>query len=230
MTNFLQFEVITFDCYGTLIDWEKGILAAFRYSVRDQLANVPNQEILAAYGEAEAEIESKGYLPYREVLQQGSERVAAKFGAHLEPSNRGFLAVSIAQWDPFADSVESLRRLRPRFRLGVISNIDRDLFAASYAKLDGPFTFIVTAEDVGAYKPSHLNFKAAERVIGVRRDKWLHVAQSLYHDIKPCNELGITAVWIDRYRTGQGAVKAAQAQPVAIFPDLKTFANAACAE
>ncbi len=228
MTNFLQFDVITFDCYGTLVDWEKGILAAFRYAVRDRLSGIRDAEILAAYAEAESEIESGPYRAYREVLQRASEKVVAQLGVQLEAVNRGFLAASVAQWEPFPDSVAALRRLRQRYKLGVISNIDRDLFAPTFAKLEAPFSYVVTAEDVGAYKPSHVNFAAAERLMGVRRQKWLHVAQSLYHDIKPCNELGITAIWLDRYKGGIGAVKAAQAAPAATFSSLEEFAAAAC--
>ena len=230
MTNFLQFEVITFDCYGTLIDWEQGILAAFRYAVRDRLAGVKDEAILAAYGEAEAEIEAGAYLRYRDVFQRTSERVIDKLGDKLDESNRGFLANSIAQWEPFEDSAGALKKLRSRFRLGVISNIDRDLLAASNTKLGNPFTYLVTAEDVGAYKPAHLNFAFAERVMGVKRERWLHVAQSLFHDIRPCNELGISSVWINRYGIGSGAVKSANAAPDASFKNLREFADAACDE
>lgn len=226
MLDYRKFDVITFDCYGTLIDWEEGIFKAFRYAVRDPIAE-RRAELLAVYAEAEAEVEAGDYRPYRDVLEEVSRRVTRKLGASVEDSNLGFLPVSVAQWEPFADSVEALRRLRSRYRLGVISNIDRDLFAPTNAKLGGPFTYIVTAEDVRSYKPSEANFEFAAKVMKVQKKRWLHVAQSLYHDVAPCNRLGIKSVWIDRYGGGAGAVKRSKAAPDAVFPTLAEFADAA---
>ena len=230
MIDYSKFEVITFDCYGTLIDWETGLLAAFRYAARDHLAGIADETILAAYAEVEAELESGDYMTYREILDRAGTRVIERLGSRPERSNAGFLAASLVQWNPFADSVAALRRLRQRFRLGVISNIDRELFTNSNVKLGGPFTYVMTAEDFRSYKPSHNNFLSAEKIMKVPRERWLHAAQSLYHDAKPCNELGITSVWIDRRRPQltQSAVKTFDAKPDAEFKSLKAFADAAC--
>lgn len=230
MLDFTKFEVITFDCYGTLIDWETGLLAAFRYAARDHLVGIADETILATYAEVEAELEAGAYIPYRELLDRAGSRVIERLGSRPERSNAGFLAASLVQWNPFADSVAALRRLRQRYRLGVISNIDRDLFMSSNVKLGGPFTYIMTAEDFRSYKPAHNNFLAAEKIMKVPRERWLHAAQSLYHDAKPCNELGIASVWIDRRRPqlALGAVKNFAAVPDMEFKSLKAFADAAC--
>ena len=180
-------------------------------------------ELFESYLEAEAAIEGGGYLPYREVIATALRRTVQVTGVQVETEVDG--AEVVAQWQPFPDTVEALVRLKQRYRLGVLSNIDRDLFAGTARHFGTTFDFIVTAEDVGAYKPAHAHF---ERLLSAHgpRDAVLHVAQSLFHDGTPAGELGIPFVWINRY----GEPNLTDVEPLAVFPDLQSLAEIACPE
>jgi 2-haloacid dehalogenase len=216
-------EVLTFDCYGTLIDWESGLLAGLRRVLGERGSD---EELLEAYARAEARLESGSWQAYRQVLRAALAEVAAAHGVKPTDEQSAAFAESVAEWPAFDDSVAALGRLARNYRLGVITNCDDDLFSASNRRLGQPFSWVVTAEQVRAYKPSRRNFEAALERIGRPPETVLHVAQSLYHDHVPAKQLGLTTAWIDRRhgRHGSGATPAAAAQPDLVATSLADFA------
>lgn len=222
-----EFKALSFDCYGTLIDWERGILDGLRGALGDPVARIPDDALLEAYARHEAGLERGPYRRYREVLEGAARGVAAELGASPDERALAAFANSVGKWPPFPDSVEALARLRDRFRLGVITNCDDDLFERSADRLGQPFTWVVTAQQVAAYKPSTAGFERAFSLIGRPRERILHVAQSLYHDHVPAQALGLATAWIDRRhdRPGFGATPAASAKPDVTAPDLASLAR-----
>jgi 2-haloacid dehalogenase len=226
-TDFVRFEAVTFDCYGTLIDWEAGILAALRRAL--PAADAGGDELLEQYAAHEAELERPPYRSYREVLAGSLRALALERGLEVSDAEVAVFSESVRDWPAFSDSAEALARLAARFRLGVITNCDRDLFAASNERLGVRFDWVVTAEEARAYKPGLRPFEVAFETIDVPRERVLHVAQSLFHDHVPAKQLGLTTVWIDRRhdRPGFGATPPAEARPDAAFPSMAAFADAA---
>ncbi len=221
-------EILTFDCYGTLIDWETGLLDALR-PIFDHHALHPDEErVLELYARLEAGIEAGPYRLYREVLSGVLTAIGQELGFQPTGEEVADFAGSVTRWPPFPDSSAALLRLGRRYRLGVISNVDDDLFAASARLLGIRFEWVITAEQVRAYKPDRRNFQAAFERIGRPRDRILHVAQSLYHDIAPASALGLTTAWINRRhgRTGSGATPPASARSDLVFTDLLGLAEA----
>jgi 2-haloacid dehalogenase len=214
MLDFNRFEILTFDCYGTLINWEDGILRALHRVLAAHGKNVDDATILRLYGDSEASAEQGEYRCYRDVLEQ----VVRVFGKQFEfcptAAEAFSLAESLPSWKPWPDTVEALRKLRSRFRLAIISNIDDDLFSATRPQLGVEVDHIITAQQARAYKPSRKIFEVALRRIGLPAERILHVAQSIYHDVIPAQSLGLSTVWVNRpsKRSGIGAVKAAEAQ------------------
>ena len=229
--DFGAFDALTFDCYGTLIDWEAGLLAGLRTVLAAHGVEADDEAVLATYATFEAEAEAGPYLTYREVLGVGLRGVCSALA--FEPTDAEIAAFggSVADWPAFPDSAAALKRLATRYRLGVITNCDDDLFAASNRRLGVSFDWVVTAQQAGSYKPSLANFALAFDRIGLPRDRILHVAQSLFHDHVPAKTLGMTTVWIDRRhdRPGSGATPPAEATPDLTFPDMASFAAAATA-
>ena len=228
MLDFSRFEILTFDCYGTLIDWEEGILRALRGVFEAHGKTSDDSTILTLYADFEANAEQGKYRCYRDVLAQ----VVRDFGKHFEfsPSaaESASLAESLPSWRPWPDTVNALRSLRSRFRLAIISNIDDDLFSATRPQLGTQFDHIVTAQQAQAYKPSPKIFRLALRRIGLPPDRILHVGQSIFHDVIPAQSLGLATVWVNRpsKRTGIGAVKAAKGQPDLQVSSLAELAEA----
>jgi len=223
-----DFSVLTFDCYGTLIDWERGILNAVRpVLARHGRGDVADDTILECYADLEAAAESGSFRPYRDVLRDVATRLFDRFGVDSDDAGQNVLVDSLPNWPPFADTVEALRRLAMWYRLAIISNIDDDLFDGTARRLGVRFEHIATARAAGAYKPSLSVFEHAARQFGVERDRWLHVAQSRYHDIAPAQRFGLRCVWIDRRRGrgGGGATKPSDAVPDLALPDLRSFAD-----
>lgn len=230
--DFSRFDALTFDCYGTLIDWEAGLLDAFRAVLPAHGVAIDDEALLGQYASFEAGAEAGPYLRYREVLATGLRGVAAGAGVEVTDAEVAAFGGSVVDWPAFPDSHDALARLTERFRLGVLTNCDDDLFAASNARLGVDFDWVVTAQQVGSYKPAEANFRALfERLgaDGVGRERILHVAQSLYHDHAPAKRLGMATVWIDRRhdRPGAGATPVAEARPDATFPDMASFRAAA---
>jgi len=222
-----RFDVLSFDCYGTLIDWEAGLVAA----LRDALPGVTStdDELLEEYAGHEAEAENGGYTAYRDVLVAGLRGVAAHEGVEVDDDTVAAFAESVRDWPAFPDSHDALVRLQSRYMLAVITNCDADLFAASAERLEISFDHVVTADAARAYKPSERPFEVAFEAIQIPRERWLHVAQSLYHDHVTAQRLGLQTVWIDRRhdRPGAGATPSASAEPDAVYPSMAAFSDAA---
>jgi len=228
--DFNSFECLTFDCYGTLIDWESGIVTALRPVLDAHDVRISDGALLELYGEFEAAEEKRSYRPYREVLKGVVVALGDRLNFRPSLEQISSLPESLPHWPPFGDTVAALVRLKQKYRLAVISNTDDDLFAQTAATLQVPFDWIVTAQQVKSYKPSRNNFEKALQKIGLPQEKILHVAQSLYHDIVPAQQLGWANVWINRRsgKKGPGATKSASIMPDLELPDLKTLAELAC--
>jgi len=215
MLDFSRFEILTFDCYGTLIDWEDGILGYLRRILAEHGKNADDATLLHLYGDFEARAERGPYQKYRQVLEAVMRQFGEQFGFEPTDQEEWSLAESIRDWEPWPDTVNALRELRKRFRLAIISNIDDDIFADTRPKLGVEFDQVITAEQAHAYKPSLKIFELALSKIGVPTHRVLHVGQSVYHDVVPAQSLGLATVWVSRpsARRGVGAVKAAEGNP-----------------
>ena len=191
------FDFITFDCYGTLIDWESGIFEAFRDSASENGVDLDRRALLQAYARVEPVVEQERYRSYRDVLAQTAVQVAHMLGWRLPEEAAGFLAASLPRWKPFPDTNPALERLAAAgCRLGILSNVDDDLLAGTRKHFTVDFDLIITAQQARSYKPRPAHFLTARERIGNAR--WLHAAQSNYHDIVPTNELGVPNAWINR--------------------------------
>ncbi|MGD0575468.1 MAG: haloacid dehalogenase type II [Anaerolineales bacterium] len=229
MLRFEDFEVLTFDCYGTLIDWEAGIWAALRPVLSNHHIQMAVEKALELYGELETEAERGEYHEYRAVLQMVLEGFGKRLGfAPTETELKGFSG-SVENWPAFPDSARALIALKGKYKLAILSNIDDDLFAFSARRLQVLFDWVITAQQARSYKPSSNNFHLALERIGLPRQKILHVAQSLFHDIVPAKQLGFATVWVNRRqdREGFGATPPAQVEPDLEVPDLETLAKMA---
>lgn len=214
------YDVLTFDCYGTLIDWEAGLGPAFETAARADGVHVTRQEAARAYTALEPVVEAETFRSYREVLAETARRAAATLGWCVSERQASFLPDSLKDWPPFPDTNPALERLRAAgYTLVILSNVDDDLLAGSLRQLRVPFDLTITSQQVRAYKPQPAHFEAARRWIGERR--WLHVAASYFHDITPAWELGIPAVWINR----RGQPLTGPARPVRVFPSLTELAD-----
>ena len=214
-----MYDVITFDCYGTLIDWERGIADAFADAAVEDGVRLDANAVLHAYALVEPEVE-RGYRPYREVLQESASRVAQMLGWRVPYERCSFLPLSLPRWKPFPDTNAALERLASAgCRLGILSNVDDDLIAATRKHFSVEFDLVITAQQVRSYKPAPAHFLTARDRIGSTR--WLHAAQSNYHDVVPCNALGIPTAWINR--KGEKALPGGT--PTHELSDLAEFAS-----
>jgi 2-haloacid dehalogenase len=227
MLDLTQYYVLTFDCYGTLIDWERGILNALRPVLDRHGVSMTDDEALELFGELESEAERGPYKRYHEVLTVVLAGIADRLGFTLAENERHALADSVGDWPAFPDTVEALQTLAKHYKLVILSNVDDDLFAGSAKRLQVEFADVITAQQVGSYKPNRRNFEVALERVGVPKQQLLHVAQSLFHDIEPANDIGLTTVWVNRRhdRPGFGATPQASAQPDLEVPDLRTLAQ-----
>jgi 2-haloacid dehalogenase len=225
--NYDQFEVLTFDCYGTLIDWESGLWAALSPIFANHGVTVSLDSALELHGELESEAERGVYRDYKAVLRMVLEGLGSRLGFAPTPTELERFALSVKDWPAFPDSPSALRALKTKCKLAIISNIDDDLFAFSAQRLQVPFDWVITAQQVKSYKPSLNNFRRAFERLGVPQSRILHVAQSLFHDIAPAKTLGLATVWVNRRhgKAGSGATPPAQAQPDLEVPDLQSLAR-----
>jgi 2-haloacid dehalogenase len=229
MLDLTRFKILTVDCYGTMIDWETGIFSAFRPILAAHDRRIGDSDLLKLYSELEASAERGEYLRYRDVLQSVVRGFGERLGFSPTDAEVRSLPESLARWQPFPDTVEALRRLKTRYQLAVISNVDDDLFPSTAPKLGVSFDHVITAQQAGCYKPCKRIFQLAEDRIGVNREQWLHVGQSIYHDVIPAQSLGVATVWVNRLspRPGAGAAKTAAGNPDLEVPDLRTLAKLA---
>ncbi|TMD17153.1 MAG: HAD family hydrolase [Chloroflexi bacterium] len=186
---------LTFDCFGTLIDWRHGIR-----TTGELLFPGHGQAFLDAYIALEAEVESEGsFKRYRAVLTETSRRAARQLRLDLKPDDATALVSTIPYWPPFGDVGAALADLRKEgWKFALLTNCDRDIVALTQRRLPASFDAVVTAEDVSAYKPNPAHFRLFQSTFGASADAWIHVAQSYFHDIKPTHELGITRIWVNR--------------------------------
>ena len=229
MLDFNRFETLTFDCYGTLIDWETGIFTALRPILSAHGKTVDDATLLKLYGDFEQRSEQGAFRPYRQVLESVVRLFGAELGFTPTAEEARSLPDSLGNWRPWPDTVEALRRLKTRFRLAIISNVDDDLFSATRPQLGVELDEVVTAQQAQAYKPSLKIFELALNRINAPAHRVLHVGQSIYHDVIPAQALGLATVWVNRpsARPGVGAVKAAEAKPDLEVSSLAALAAAA---
>ena len=229
MLPFDEFDVLTFDCYGTLIDWEAGILSALKPVMTGAGVQMPDELILSLYAEIEPAIQHEGYLTYRDTLRAAAEEFGKRAGLDREGFDSDCLVNSIGSWPAFPDTVAALKALKKKFRLAIVSNVDDNLFVLTQSHLPVTFNWVVTAQQAGAYKPSIKMFELAFERIGLPRERILHVAQSIYHDIIPAKSLGLATVWVNRRqdKEGSGATPPAEGKPDLEVPDLATLASLA---
>jgi 2-haloacid dehalogenase len=225
-----KFDVLTFDCYGTLIDWETGLLDALHTALDADAGAGPlpsDDVLLETFARHESATEAGPYLPYREVLATVLRAMAAELGS--TPSDEAIAAFggSVVDWPAFPDSAAALGTLHERFKLGVITNCDDDLFAASEARLGTKFDWVITAQQARRYKPNPRGFELAFERIGLPPKRILHVAQSLFHDHVTAKRLGLSTVWVNRRqdRPGSGATPPADAEPDLVVPDMASLAS-----
>ena len=226
MINYDDFDALTFDCYGTLIDWESGILNGLKAALGSGIEGESDAQLLARFAHHEHAAEVP-YKNYREVLGLTSRMLAGELVLEISPEQEAAFGASVLDWPAFPDSHDALASLQKRYKLVVITNCDDDLFAASAARLGITFDEVITAAQVGSYKPNIENFHFAhekiQRTLGISKDRILHVAQSLFHDHAPAKSIGMTTVHIKR--RGNGAAPQASATPDAVFADMKSFAE-----
>jgi 2-haloacid dehalogenase len=227
--NLDSFRCMSFDCYGTLIDWETGLLSSLGPILESHSLRLSEKEILELYALAESRIEASDYRPYRQVLRDSLRLFGDKFGFTPTESELEEFSDSVKYWPPFPDSGDALRSLQAKYRLAILSNIDDELFAHSERLLGVDFDLVITAQQVGAYKPSLPNFEYLLDKLAMPRHQLLHVAQSLYHDIAPAKQLGLSTVWVNRRKglAGTGATPPADAEPDLEVPNLRALASLA---
>ena len=218
-------EWVTFDCYGTLIDWETGILSTLQPILAAHGVTAEGERLLALHGELESAAELGPYTPYRQLLMTVLRGLGKRLGFTPSSVEQARFADSVGDWPPFPDTRAALRAFQRRFRLAIISNTDDDLFARTSQQLEVPFDWIVTAQQVRSYKPSLNNFRQALARIRVPKEQVLHVAQSLFHDHVPAKQLGLETVWVNRRhdKAGPGATPPAHARPDLEVQDLATL-------
>lgn len=232
-----DFEALSFDCYGTLIDWEAGIAAVLTAWARRRGLQLDGEALLTLYADHEATAEREHPTElYPDILARSMRALGDELSAEVSDDDAQELGASVPDWPAFPDSRESLGALAKRYKLIILSNVDRDSFSGSKAKLGVEFTSVLTAQDVGSYKPDAANFdalKAEARRHGVAEGRLLHVAQSLFHDHIPAQRAGLRTVWINRRhaRPGWGATPRppTPVTPDWEFPSMSAFAGAAAA-
>jgi 2-haloalkanoic acid dehalogenase type II len=233
--DFAPFRALSFDCYGTLIDWERGITQALRPWARRQGLNVSDSTLLKLFSANETAVQTEHpSLRYPEVLGDVLRRIGQRLGAGVSPADAAAFGASVGDWPAFRDTADALHRLGTKYALIILSNVDRQSFARSNRHLGVDFDRVITAEDVGSYKPSPQNFEAlleAVADLGLRRDQLLHVAESLYHDHEPARDFDLESVWIHRRHAVQGfgatPPPQGEAAPRWRFESMAAFADAA---
>jgi 2-haloacid dehalogenase/putative hydrolase of the HAD superfamily len=208
---------VTFDVYGTLIDWETGIFQAFkREAARDGFTIDDPEEILARFHEYQREIQSGSYQLYAEVLRRVAMRIAKEIGWPLEPSRAGFLPDSVQRWLPFKETPAQLRKVSSKLETGLISNVDDKLLGQTRRHIPQDFDLVVTAQQVRSYKPDPAHFKECARRIGTKKG-WVHIASSYYHDVEPCLKEKVPVIWVNRKRE---ILESSQRKPTAEVRNL----------
>ncbi|MCF8380011.1 MAG: haloacid dehalogenase type II [Bacteroidales bacterium] len=200
----MAYQVLSFDCYGTLIDWKQGVLKALLSLLDEFQIEMTKEEVFLLFLALDAELESETYRNYKAILEEIMKGFSKKLGLNLQENDLQILSSSIPDWPLYSDTVQTLFALKEKYKLAIISNVDNDLFAKTNTQIGIEFDYVITAEDLKSYKPSVRNFTAALEIFGIEKENLLHCAQSIYHDIVPCSQLGIDHVWINRYNENIG--------------------------
>jgi len=234
MTDFTKYRALSFDCYGTLIDWESGILAAAQPFLAANGGKLDDNAFLASFGRLERQVQSEtpGKL-YPLILEEVLRRIAGAHGLQVTDAAARAFGASVPDWPAFPDSHDALVALGRKYKLIVLSNVDRASFGGSNKRLDVAFDKIITAQDVGGYKPDLRNFEAllaGLSDLGIEKHQLLHVAESMNHDVVPANQVGLEVVWIDRgHNSGRPRASGelpADAKTLASFESMADFAAA----
>jgi 2-haloacid dehalogenase/putative hydrolase of the HAD superfamily len=212
---------VTFDVYGTLIDWEKGIWDAFSAEADRDGFTIEREEVISLFMEIQREIEGGSYELYAEVLRRTVVEIAKRLGWPLEPSRSGFLPDSVQRWEPFRETRVQLDKIAKKYKVGLISNIDDKLLGQTRRHLQIDFDIVVTAQQVRSYKPDAAHFNECARRIGGKKG-WVHVASSYYHDIEPCVKGKIPVIWVNRHKE---TLDAGQRKPTAEVANLREAAK-----
>jgi 2-haloacid dehalogenase len=212
---------VTFDVYGTLIDWETGAYDAFRKEAERDGFTIDREELIPLFHQIQQDIQSGSYELYAEVLRRTAIQIAKELGWPLEPSRSGFLPDSVHRWPPFRETNAQLDRFAKKFEIGLISNIDDKLLGQTRRHFRADFDLVVTAQQVRSYKPDPAHFKECERRIGSKKG-WVHVAASHYHDVEPCAKAKIPVIWVNRKKE---TLASGQKKPTAEVANLKEAAK-----
>ena len=211
---------VTFDVYGTLIDWETGAYDAFAREADKDGYTLAREELIPLFLEIQREIKGGSYELYAEVLRRTAVQISRQLGWPLEPSRSGFLPESVKRWPPFKETNAQLNKFKKKFQVGLISNIDDKLLGQTRRHIPLDYDLVVTAQQVRSYKPDPAHFKEAERRIGSKKG-WVHVASSYYYDVEPCLKLKIPVIWVNRHKE---PLDASQKKPTA---EVRTLLEAA---
>jgi 2-haloacid dehalogenase/putative hydrolase of the HAD superfamily len=217
MTLPKQISFVTFDVYGTLIDWDTGAAEAFKAEAAKDGFTIDEAELIPLFHEIQIQIQAGSYELYAEVLRRTAIQAARKLGWPLEPSRSGFLPDSIQRWKPFRETNPTLVKIAKKHKVGLISNIDDKLLGQTRRHIPTDFDLVVTAQQVRSYKPDPAHFTECERRIGGKKG-WVHVAASYYHDVEPCLKKKIPVIWVNRNGT---ELEPGQKRPDAEVANLK---------
>ena len=210
---------VTFDVYGTLIDWETGVYNAFAKEAEKDGYTLAREELVPLFLKTQQEIKAGSYELYAEVLRRTAVQISRELGWPLEPSRSGFLPESVMRWPPFKETNTQLERFGKKFEIGLVSNIDDKLLGQTRRHFKADFDLVVTAQQVRSYKPDPAHFKEAKRRIGART-KWVHIATGLETDVIPCVKAKVPVIWVDRKK--QGWPQGAKGKPTEIVKDLRS--------
>ena len=212
---------VTFDVYGTLIDWETGVYDAFRTEAERDGFTIEREELIPLFYDVQRQIQAGSYELYAEVLRRTAMEIAKRIGWSLEPSRSGFLPDSVQRWKPFRETNAQLQKLAKKYKLGLLSNIDDKLLGQTRRHIPIDFDLVVTAQQVRSYKPEPAHFTECARRMGGKRG-WVHVAASHYHDVVPCVKQRVPVIWVNRARQ---TLEASQKKPTAEVANLREAAK-----
>jgi 2-haloacid dehalogenase len=216
-----KIEFVTFDCYGTLIDWETGVFEAFQKEAGRDGFTVDRDELIPRFIEIQRDIQRGSYELYAEVLRRAAVRVAGELGWELEPSRSNFLPDSVPRWKPFRETNAQLERFAKKYETGILANIDDKLLGATRRHFRSDFDLVVTAQQVRSYKPDPAHFKECARRIEDKKKRWVHIASGYPTDVEPCLKQKIPVIWVNR--SGE-TLESGQKKPT---QEVKTFRDAA---
>ncbi len=212
---------VTFDVYGTLIDWDTGAYDAFSREADRDGFTLDHDEVVRLFHEVQQQIQAGSYELYAEVLRRTAVQIAKDLDWPLEPSRSSFLPDSVQRWQPFKETNAVLQKIAKKYKIGLISNIDDKLLGQTRRHIPLDFDLVVTAQQVRSYKPDPAHFTECERRIGGKKG-WVHIASSYYHDVEPCLKKKIPVIWVNR---GKAELEAGQKKPDAEVASLKEAAK-----